>query len=88
MLKICGTIIKDNKIIYDEIIRLDIETTYDETLKKAISDLCNIFDIEEPYWLSINISEYAKRKKTTFNKDNFIDSICFDKFIIEDLKST
>ena len=85
-MKLCGTIIKNNKIIKDKITNLNIETNYEKALKLGISNLCNEFDIEEPYWLSVNISEYNKRNKTAFTKDNFIDFIDFDKFIIEILE--
>lgn len=88
MLKICGQIIKNQKIIEDCIVTLNSSENYQENLKCCILDLCNKFDIENPYWLPHNVDSYNQRRKTIFTKDNFIDTINFDKFIIEELDTT
>jgi len=85
MLKIWGKIIKNNKIIKDEVAVSDIGGTYQENLKQCINELCYKFDISKPYWLPTNLDEYNKRNKTSFTKDNFIEQIDFDKFTIEEL---
>lgn len=86
MLKIWGKLIKDNKIIKDEVVLADMEGSYQENLKECINQLCYKFDICKPYWLPINMEEYNKRGKTTFNYHNFIEEIEFDKFIVEEMK--
>mgnify|MGYP000865068771 FL=1 len=85
MIKIWGKLIKDNKIIKDEVAASDIEGNYQENLKACIIELCNKFDIPKPYWLPTNIEEFNKRTKTTFNEDNFVEELDFDRFIIEEL---
>jgi hypothetical protein len=85
IMKIWAKIIKDNKIIRDEVVISDIEGSYQENLKICITELCNKLDISKPYWLPINMEEYNKRGKTTFNEHNFIDQLNFDKLIIEEL---
>jgi hypothetical protein len=37
--------------------------------------------------LPVNLEEYNKRSKTTFNQNNFIEEIDFDKFQIEELET-
>lgn len=86
MLKICGTLIKNNKIIRDIIVTSDIEGNYQDNLKACIFEICNKFDISKPYWLPVNLDEYNKKSKTKFTNNNFIDEINFDKLIIQELK--
>ncbi len=85
MLKIWGKIMKNNKILMDEVVTSDIEGSYQENLKACITELCRNFDIEKPYWLPTNLDEYNKRSKTIFNENNFIEEINFDKFVIAEL---
>ncbi|GAA0727613.1 hypothetical protein GCM10008905_25410 [Clostridium malenominatum] len=85
MLKIWGKLIKDSKIIRDEVVESNVEGTYQENLKACIIDLCYKFDISKPYWLPANLNEYNKRLKTSFNQHNFMEEIEFDKFEIEEL---
>jgi len=86
MLKIWGKLIKDNRIIKNEVSISETEETYQENLKMCITELCYKFDISTPYWLKPNINEYNKRHKTSFDKNNFIEEIDFDQFMIEELK--
>ncbi|MFT5874480.1 MAG: hypothetical protein ACI8WT_003450 [Clostridium sp.] len=86
MLKIWGKLINDNRIIMDEVSMSEIDDSYQENLKACITELCYKFDISTPYWLKSNINEYNKRRKTSFDENNFIDEIQFDKFMIEELK--
>jgi hypothetical protein len=85
MLKIWAKIMKNNKIIKDEVFTSDVEGGYQENLKVCITELCNRLDIAKPYWLPTNLEEYNKRSKTTFNQNNFIEEIDFDRFVIEEL---
>lgn len=85
MLKIWAKVMKNNKIIKDEVAISDIPGGYQENLKACITELCNRLDISKPYWLSANLEEYNKRSKTTFNQNNFIEEIDFDRFVIVEL---
>jgi hypothetical protein len=87
MLKIWGKLINDNRIIKDEVSMCDTEDTYQESLKACITDLCYKFDIATPYWLKSNVNEYNKRRKTSFDENNFIEEIYFDKFMIEEFEA-
>jgi len=85
MIRIWGKIIKNNKLIQSKVVEAKIKETYQQALSNSITDLCKIFDIEKPYWLPSNMDEFNKRGKTSFNMDNFIEEIEFDKFEIEEL---
>ena len=85
-MRIWGKIIKDNRIIKNEVALSSNEVSYQDNLKVCIIELCEKMDISKPYWLPSNMAEYNKRSKTTFNLHNFIEDIDFDKFTIEELK--
>lgn len=83
MLRLWGKIIKNNriKIHMEAICNEDID--FQEQLKKCIIKICNDLDIQKPYWLPKNLEEFNRLSKTSFNQDNFIEQISFDKFEIE-----
>ena len=86
-MRLWGKIIKNNKIIKDNTVPLIVkDDDYQQALKASIAELCDGFDISKPYWLNKNLNEYNRMGKTTFNENNFIDDIDFDKFIIEELR--
>lgn len=83
MIKLWGKIFKDNKIVMQEVGVCDEDIDYQEQLKNCIIDICYSLDIQKPYWLEKNLKEYNKIKKTSFNQDNFIEVIDFDRLEIE-----
>lgn len=85
MIRIWGKVIKNNKIIKNEVAISAVEGTYQDNLKLCIKELCYKLDIPNPYWLPPNVKEYNRRRKTTFNENHFIDKIDFDKFTIEEI---
>jgi len=84
-MKLWGKILIDNRIKKDMLSYFDEDREYQENLKVAIIELCDKFDIEKPYWLPNNITEFNQRGKTSFTKHNFIEIINFDKFVIEEI---
>lgn len=85
-IRIWGKIIKETKIVKDEVVESNIDGSYQDNLKACITELCDKLDIPRPYWLPPNVKEYNIRRKTSFNYNHFIDEINFDKFVIEELK--
>ena len=84
-MKLWGKILIDNRIERDLVVYFNINMKYQGNLKAAIIEICDKFDIEKPYWLPHNIKEFNQRGKTNFTKDNFIEVINFDKFVIEEI---
>lgn len=83
MLRLWGKIIKNNRIKFHEEAICNEEIEFQQQLKKCIIELCNTFDIQKPYWLPKNLEEFNRIGKTSFNGDNFIEEIDFDRFEIE-----
>lgn len=50
---------------------------------EAIEDICHELDLAKPIWLDKNVKEFKNMDKTTFNQDNFIESIPFDFVRVE-----
>jgi subtilase family serine protease len=78
MIKIWGKVITNNKIIKDLVVTSDTDESYQQNLKRCITQICEELDITKPYWLPNNLEEYNTRGKVIFTKDNFIDEINFD----------
>ncbi|KRQ87949.1 hypothetical protein ABG79_00114 [Caloramator mitchellensis] len=87
MLRLWGKIIKNNRLIKHDEVTIAENIEYQEQLKKCITELCYRLDIQKPYWLPHNLDEYNNIRKTSFNQDNFIEEIDFDKFEIIELES-
>lgn len=85
MPRIWGKLMKDTRMIEEEVVSSNSENDYERDLEICIKEICNRLDISNPYWLPINYGEFQKMNKTAFNKDNFIEDVKFDKFIIEEL---
>ncbi|MBC8060888.1 MAG: hypothetical protein H7Y18_09500 [Clostridiaceae bacterium] len=85
-MKLWGKILIDNRIEKDMVVSFNEVIEYQENLKTAIIEICDNFDIEKPYWLPNNIKEFNQRGKASFTKDNFIEVINFDKFVIEEIE--
>ncbi len=86
MVKIWGKIIKNNRIIKDEVAICYEDVSYQQALKLCINEICDKLDIPKPYWLPVNLKRYNQFNKTFFNEDNFIEEIDFDRFAIEELE--
>lgn len=50
---------------------------------EIISDLCQQLDLARPVILNKHISELEKFSGTTFRASDFLESISFDRFVLE-----
>ncbi|MBQ7973067.1 MAG: hypothetical protein IJ291_06405 [Lachnospiraceae bacterium] len=70
--------VKDNKPIKDTVIENAGDDTRTHKIFHALEKACHEFDIENPIWLDVNISEFKRFAKTRFTQDSFIEEINFD----------
>jgi len=49
-------------------------------LEEGLISLCRELDIPVPLWLNKNTSEFARYRKTFFDRDQFIEDVKFDRF--------
>lgn len=82
MLRIWARTMSDGKItrsyIYESIDNFDYEK-----IKIYISKMCHELDIPTPIILKNHINNYVDFNNCTFLPRDFVESIDFDKFIIE-----
>jgi hypothetical protein len=84
MFRIWGKIIKDHKIILDQVIKLeDPQLNRTKKILRGVEQLCLDFDIQVPMWFEKNKKEMKFFSQTSFHKDQFIEQISFDSFDIE-----
>ena len=69
---------EDSRLIKTETIEDCSEDTRTYKIFGALDKACHMFDLSVPIWLDKNVSEFQRRGKTRFGKDNFIEEIDFD----------
>ena len=83
MFRLWGKLYKNNKMTNDLTVEDPSGDTRTHKVFSAITQICLTFDLSEPIWLNSNISEFRRRSKTRFTKDNFIEDIPFDYLEIQ-----
>ncbi|HHV29791.1 hypothetical protein [Acetivibrio mesophilus] len=76
-----GRLIKGTYIIKESIFsKDDQEASFRDLLEEGLISICRDLDIPVPLWLSKNTSEFARYRKTFFAKDQFVETVKFDRF--------
>ncbi len=84
MFRLWGKIIKNNRIIADQVFELkSLDLTLEEKIDQGLESLCYHFDIQKPMWFTNNGKDFDSIGKTRFTDDHFIETIDFDFFEIE-----
>ena len=63
--------------------KTDLNDAYIECLETA----CKEFDISMPLWHTKHTKQLSMFRKITFLKDDFIDPMPYDKFVVEVLEA-
>ncbi len=82
MIRIWARTVSDNKITRSYIYE-SIDSFNEEKFFKHIEKLCHEMDIPTPIILKSHITNYVDFNNSTFLPRDFVESIDFDKFIIE-----
>jgi hypothetical protein len=82
-MKLMGKIITSTRIVKDAVVvRDDENTSFRDVLEGCLIQICKDLDVQVPIWLKKNTTEFANYHKTTFEKDQFVEKIKFDKLEI------
>lgn len=84
MIKIWAKIIKDNKIVKDYVFTADKKMDYSEFLEYLI-DIAYNLDIPTPVLIKTHIFNYAKYNTVRFLPQDFVDTVDFDKLVLENI---
>lgn len=84
MIKIWAKVIKNDKIIKQAVLEKDGQIDYSEFFS-YVRELCETLDIPTPVIIKTHLFNYAKYNVLRFKKDDFVDTISFDKLVLENL---
>lgn len=79
MIKIWGKVISNEKIVKSKTVKVDTETT---TFFDMLAGLCHLLNIPTPVLLDKHVYDFNLFKICTFKKDDFIEDIVFDRFVV------
>jgi len=83
-MRIVGKLIKGTITLSEQVYEVDdSEGSYQDRLEKSLVGVCNLLKIEVPMWLSKNTREYVKYRRTSFNADQFLNPVLFERFEIK-----
>lgn len=83
MFRMWGKIFKDSRMLKDQTICDDTDSTRTHKIFDSLNELCMLWDLSKPIWLDSNIAEFQRSDKTRFFQDNFIETIDFDYLEIQ-----
>ena len=77
-MRIWGKIFKDTHLLSDDVVEDFGGDTRTHKIFRALEELCRRWDLGVPIWLSSNIADFKRMKKTRFTQDSFIEPVDFD----------
>lgn len=84
MLKIWAKVMIKDKIS-TQLVYESIDSFTDSTFYLHIAEICHKLDLPGPVVLPMHIKHFTHYKNTTFKPRDFVESINFDKLVIEDI---
>ena len=82
MIRIWAKVIKDNKIVkqcvYERTENMDYSMFFD-----YVREICETLDIPTPVIIKTHLFNYAKYNTVRFSVQDFVESITFDKLVLE-----
>ena len=82
MIKIWAKVIKEDKIIKQTVLIKEEQLDYGN-IPTYVYEICETLDLPSPIILKSHILNYAKYNYVRFSSTDYVESIDFDKFIIE-----
>ncbi len=82
MIRIWAKVIKDDKIVKQFLLEKFTKMDYSEFFE-YLSEICQTLDVPTPVLIKTHLFNYAKYNVVRFKKDDFVESIDFDKLVLE-----
>lgn len=82
MTKVWARAMSKDKIIFDRVFELDDDFSADNFFCQ-VAEICQAMDVSTPVILQKHIDEMQKFNHSIFLSNEFMESVDFDKFIIE-----
>ena len=84
MIRIWAKVLKNNKIIRQYVFERAESMDYSKFFD-YLKDICENLDIATPVLIKTHLFNYAKYNVVRFNADDFMESISFDKLVLENI---
>ena len=85
MVKIWAKVIKNDKIIKQYVFNKDGAIDYSEFFD-FVTEICYQLDVPTPVVIKTHIFNYAKYNYVRFLTSDFVESITFDKLVLENIE--
>lgn len=82
MVRIWAKVMIKDKILRQCVFEKEGETDY-SLFFEYVRDICETLDIPTPVIIKTHLFNYAKYNTLRFKKDDFVESIEFDKLVLE-----
>lgn len=82
MVRIWAKVIKNDKIIKQCVFERFESIDYSQ-FSNYLMEICSMLDIATPVLIKTHIFNYAKYNQVKFVQDDFVESIDFDKLVLE-----
>lgn len=84
MFRIWAKVLQEDHIQKQFVYESDKKFAYSDFFA-YLSEICTALDEPTPVLLKTHVFHYAKFNRVVFRKDDFIESISFDKLILENI---
>ena len=84
MIKIWAKVIKNDKIVKQHVFEKDGQIDYAEFFD-YLREICENLDVGTPVLIKNHLFNYAKYNVVRFTKNDFVETISFDKLVLENL---
>lgn len=81
-MRLHAKIMKGSQIVMEDEAVLSGEGKFQQQLEHCFIELCRNMGISVPMWIGKNTREFARYRRTTFNADQFLEKVSFDRFEI------
>ena len=82
MFRIWAKVMKKDKILKQCVLEKDGEIDYSEFFS-YLREICETLDIPTPVLIKTHLFNYAKYNNVRFREGDFVESIDFDKLVLE-----
>jgi hypothetical protein len=82
MIRIWAKVLKKDKIIKQYMLEKYTTMDYSE-FSGYVREICENLDIPTPVLIKTHLFNYAKYNTVRFRKDDFVESVDFDKLVLE-----
>ncbi len=81
-MKLEAKIMKGSHMIMEDEVVFNGQGRFQQQLESCLIEICKKMSISVPIWIGKNTREFVRFKWTSFNSDQFLEKVFFDRFEI------